>query len=121
MKFDPYAFLESREQDGPPPAIRAIPAIPEGPNSTNSMPRPASAETARAGVLPFTHSAPEPIRPAPEVFPYGLGTNGTPRTWTGRVVALDEWRRLSDWERNGSTGKLGNGLTQQWEPAIPVS
>ncbi len=37
MKFDPYAFLENREQDGPPPAIRAIRAIPAGPNSTNSM------------------------------------------------------------------------------------
>jgi len=83
----------------------------------NSIPQPASAETARAGVLPFTPSAPEPIRPAPEVFPYGLGINGTPRTWAGRVVALDEWRRITDWERHGSTGKVWNGLTRQWEPA----
>ena len=120
MKFDPYAFLESRNQDGPPPAIRAIPAIPEGSNSTNSMnstPRPVQAENERAVALPVTPSAPEPIRQVPEVFRYGLGINGTPRTWTGRVVALDEWRRLSDWERHGSIGKLWNGLTRQWEPA----
>ena len=120
MKFDPYAFLESRDQDDPPPAIRAIPAIPNRPNSTNSMnsmPLPAQAEKARAEVLPFTPSAPEPIPHPPEVFPYGLGINGTPRTWTGRVVALDEWRRLTDWERHGNTGKLWNGLTRQWEPA----
>ena len=118
MKFDPYAFLENRGQDGLPPAIRAIPAIPVGPNSTNSMnsmPPPAHAETAKAGVWPFTPSA--PLSPSPEMFPYGLGINGTPRTWTGRVVALEEWRRLTAWERHGSTGKLWNGLTRQWEPA----
>lgn len=41
---------------------------------------------------------------------------GRPRTWTGRVVSLDEWRRLSAWDRHGSTGKLWNGITRQWEP-----
>ena len=47
---------------------------------------------------------------------HGLGPNGNPRTWTGRVVSLDDWRRLSAWERHGSTGQLWNGMTRQWEP-----
>ena len=120
MKFDPYAFLKSRGQDAPPPAIPAIPVGPNSTNSMNSMPPPAQAENAWAEALPFTPSPPEPIPYPPEMFPYGLGINGTPRTWTGRVVALDEWRRLTAWERHGITGKLWNGLTGQWEFADTI-
>ena len=52
---------------------------------------------------------------APEGFPHGISVGGHPLTWTGRVVNLDEWRRLSDWERHGPRGKQWNGLTGQWE------
>lgn len=51
-----------------------------------------------------------------EPYRHGRAVNGNPRTWTGRVVSLEEWRRLSDWERDGSTGKVWNALTRQWEP-----
>lgn len=51
-----------------------------------------------------------------DCYPYGQAPNGNPRTWTGRIVSLEEWRGLSDWDRNGSTGKLWNGLTGHWEP-----
>ena len=46
--------------------------------------------------------------------PHGQ-TAGRQRSWTGKVVSLADWRNLSEWERHGSTGKLWNGLTQQWE------
>ncbi len=62
---------------------------------------------------------PKPAKaPTPETFPYGTACNmgDAPRTWTGRIVSLDEWRRLSDWDRHGSNGKIWSGLTRQWEP-----
>jgi hypothetical protein len=66
-------------------------------------------------IFPPKPSAPAPSRPADDPFRHGQSVTGSPRTWTGRVVSLDEWRRLSDWDRHGSTGKIWNGLTRQWE------
>lgn len=37
-----------------------------------------------------------------------------PRTWTGRIVSLDAWRRLSDWERHGPNGRHWCGLCREW-------
>lgn len=48
-------------------------------------------------------------------FPHGVcDFTGRPRTWTGKVVVLDEWRRLSDWEREGPAGRLWCGLCCAW-------
>lgn len=52
---------------------------------------------------------------ARETFPHGCSTAGHPLTWTGRIVSLDEWRRLDGWERDGQRGRLWNGITKQWE------
>lgn len=49
--------------------------------------------------------------------PNNVGAGGRPVTWTGKVVSLDEWRRLTDWERHGPNGRLWNGETRQWEMA----
>ena len=62
-------------------------------------------------------SAPASLRTDGNPFRHGRSVTGSPLTWTGRIVSLTEWRRLSEWERDGSTGKLWNGITQQWEPA----
>jgi len=67
-------------------------------------------------VLPFQ---PLPIAPPPsrqaETFPHGLcRITGRPRTWTGKVVALDEWRRLSEWEQTGPAGRHWCGLCRGW-------
>lgn len=116
MKFDAYAFLAKLEAEGgsgeaapPPPKMeparrvahvaRVARPLPENPKIEPKAAKPA-----------------DPPQPAPEAFPYGVGVTGTPSTWTGRVVSLDDWRRLSDWDRHGSTGKIWNGLTRQWEP-----
>lgn len=40
---------------------------------------------------------------------------GRVTTWTGRVVSLDEWRRLTAWERHGPHGRHWNGLSQFWK------
>lgn len=41
--------------------------------------------------------------------PYGHTASGRQLTWTGKIVSLDAWRDLSEWERHGSTGKFGTG------------
>ncbi len=53
-------------------------------------------------------------------MPYGCDCGGRPKTWTGQIVSLSNWKRLSAWERHGSTGKKWNGLTGQWEPEEPA-
>lgn len=88
---------------------------PESQQSRESQSQPAEiAEPAK--VLPFQ---PQPSAPPPsqhaEAFPHGLcPTTGKPRTWTGKIVSLDDWRRLSDWERHGSTGMMFCGICRAW-------
>ena len=60
-----------------------------------------------------------PLPSAPATYPFGTSHGGHPRTWTGRIVNPAEWCILSDWERNGSTGQVWNGLTRQWETMPP--
>lgn len=55
-----------------------------------------------------------PLAPT-DASPYGTGCGGLLRTWTGKIVSLDDWRNLTEWERHGSTGKMWNGLTRRWE------
>ncbi len=55
--------------------------------------------------------------PNPGPVPDKVGVGGRPVTWTGKIVNLDEWRRLTDWERHGPNGRMWNGKTQQWEQA----
>ena len=50
-----------------------------------------------------------------DMWRHGVSVGGHPLTWTGRVVPLAEWHRLSDWERHGPRGEHWNGLTGQWE------
>ena len=51
-----------------------------------------------------------------DLSPYGRGCGGRLRTWTSRVVSIEDWRALSRKERHGTTGQAWNGLTRQWEP-----
>lgn len=48
-----------------------------------------------------------------EVFRHGVSVAGHPLTWTGRVVSLEEWRGLSEWEKHGPRSRLWNGITKQ--------
>ena len=55
-------------------------------------------------------------REDPEHFPHGVSVTGSPKTWTGRVVPVDDWRNLTEWEKHGPNGRHWNGITQNWEP-----
>lgn len=57
----------------------------------------------------------KPDDPGADTFAHGQGINGDPRTWTGRVVSLADWRRLSQWDRHGPDGRFFYGDTRQWE------
>lgn len=50
----------------------------------------------------------------PQTYPHGLSVAGNPLTWTGRIVSLDAWRRLSEWERHGPNGRHWCGLCRCW-------
>lgn len=70
-----------------------------------------------AQVLPFAEKASVPAWTPDnsEVFPHDVcAITGSPRTWTGKVVVLDEWRRLSEWDRKGPAGRLFCGLCREW-------
>ena len=52
-------------------------------------------------------------------FRHGRSATGNPVTWTGRIVSLDEWRRLSAWDRHGQDGRLWCGICQEWVSGFP--
>lgn len=47
-------------------------------------------------------------------FKHGRSLTGRPRTWTGKIVSIEEWRSLSDWERDGPNGRIWCGQCQDW-------
>lgn len=107
MLFDVQAALA--EILGNPPATPATPA-------TRAPEVAEVAEVAAAHGPDGNPEAPaEGAAPDPDAFPYGVAVNRNPRTWTGRVVSLADWRTLSAWERHGSTGQIWNGISRKWE------
>lgn len=123
MKFDPYAFAREFGLQQGPRAIRATCAIPtfsNSTNSTNSTPKaaqPANAACAEiappANVLPFAPSRQDAtnrdMASTPEMR----------RTWTGRIVNMDDWRSLSEWERHGPGERMYCGICLAWVSSFP--
>ena len=109
----PPAALAASAANGDNAAIAADAAASHAENKPQSQP---------VEVAPFPTpeppqpSRPAPSRPEPDAFPYGHSVDGQPLTWTGKVVSLAEWKRLSEWDKHGSTGKVWNGITRAWEP-----
>lgn len=50
-----------------------------------------------------------------ETSPYGQSIGGRPLTYTGKVVSLDAWRELLDWEKHGPNERHWSGVTGRWE------
>lgn len=59
-------------------------------------------------------SQPAPARARPSQDEPYLDTAEYCRTWTGRVVSLDEWHQLSAWDRHGPAGRPFCGLCWGW-------
>lgn len=116
MWFDAQAELaklaRGRENDTCPPATLAIPATP----------RAHVAIVADVAMRPATPA--QPIAPnsvsvttpkAPQANPKNVTVGGRVTTWTGRVVSLDEWRRMTDWQRHGPNRRLWCGIARDWK------
>ncbi|SUZ32862.1 hypothetical protein ROE7235_02625 [Roseibaca ekhonensis] len=54
-------------------------------------------------------------KPSAKAFRHGVSFAGKPLTWTGHIVSLDDWRRLTEWEQHGPNGRHWNSITQTWE------
>lgn len=50
-----------------------------------------------------------------DAFRHGRTIGGRCVTWTGRVVSLEEWGELSEWDRHGPNGRHWCGLSQPWK------
>ena len=114
------AARQSTEGQTQPAYLTDAQKTPEGVLSVLSVLSQGEHTPARTAEITATPLQPK-LKPAkgqtPETFPYGTACDmgDTPRTWTGRVVSLDEWRRLTEWEEDGPNGRHWNGITKQWE------
>lgn len=54
------------------------------------------------------------LRSHGDTSPYGTSPGGRPVTYSGKVVSLDAWRSLSEWERHGPRQRRWSGKEQQW-------
>lgn len=97
--FDTKAELEKIQNQGLTPATLATPAT----LTHQSAPRAAEVAEVAApkGEIPKTER-PEPL--TSDNGPKWFSAGGRPRTWTGKVVSLAEWRTLSEFERTGRGG-----------------
>lgn len=59
-----------------------------------------------AGVATENPKASPSAKQTEKAFPYGASVGGRPLTYTGRVVSLEAWRSLSEWEKHGPRGRL---------------
>lgn len=132
MWFDVTAALT--EIEGRPlaaPATSATSATPTpdaGPASQVSQvsqtpareSRPSVANVATVATRSTQSAAPSlsrqepPSAPEADQFEHERSARGDRRTWTGRVVSLDAWRALSEWERHGPRGQLWCGFCGAW-------
>ena len=114
MWFDPHTRLAEIKAQAPALGdVSQVSQVSEAPLARNPAPRVASV------AVVATPLQPEPSRAARDAFPYGTACNmgEDPRTWTGRIVSRDEWRRLTEWESTGRTGD--NGTASQGNGSRP--
>ena len=105
MLFDVRAALAEILKQPDPAATPATPAT-NRPNAdlVSRMSRVSQATIAKMPGVPFRNDGKDspadhtpkeghvPKGPEADVFPYGLSVTGNPRTWTGRIVPLDDWK-----------------------------
>ena len=69
---------------------------------------------ARPQKLETLPSSSPPSRVDGDVFRHGRSVTGQPRLWTGRIVSLDEWHKLTAWELHGPDGRMFCGACRVW-------
>ena len=109
--FDPRAELAKIEKQGHPPASSASFAS-FSPHTPPKEAEEAKEATPRREIQKTDDPAQKPETPD---FRHGKSVCGWPKTWTGKIVSLDEWRTLSAWDKHGPDGRHWNGITRKWE------
>jgi hypothetical protein len=56
----------------------------------------------------------KPTAPNTNDMSHGFAINGHPKTWTGKIVSLDAWRELSEWDKHGPDGRMWCGACKGW-------
>ncbi|GGO61965.1 hypothetical protein SAMN05444398_11932 [Roseovarius pacificus] len=107
MWFDVQAALKHLDGAEMPRSNSAPPAEPQTPRVANVA--------GVAGVQAEIPKTPPSAKPPKTAFPYGASAGGRPLTYTGRVVSLEAWRNLTEWERHGPRGRLWCGVNRRWE------
>jgi hypothetical protein len=107
--------IRHSETHATPRASAKLPPV-NAPVSWRSEAQAPVAEIEAPNVLTFTPPpiAPVPLRQGDDPFRHGRSAGGNPRTWTGRIVSLTEWRGLSAWNRHGPDGRLFCGICRDW-------
>ncbi len=59
---------------------------------------------------------PKPSAPTPsqDADTPPLTDTGRVKTFTGKIVSLEEWRNLPEWEQRGPNGRLWCGICREW-------
>lgn len=110
------------------PVLPVLPGRVEGGACTPAQsPKPAAREgqgpkfvasVADVATLPAQNPKSDHGTPDPAPSLHGKGSvGGRARTWTGRVVSLDEWRNLTAWQRRGPERKRWCGDREAWVEA----
>lgn len=123
MFFNPKAALAEIEKQGATPATSATSATlciksPQKvadvadvaaplPNISKSGPRDKVTENVAKVAGGDRHFPKTDMR-------HGFAANGDPKTWTGKIIPLDAWPNLTEWDRHGPNGRLYCGVCQQW-------
>jgi hypothetical protein len=69
--------------------------------SQDTAPQSGVADVASFAAFATFQPRPKQEEPTKPVSSYGESLGGRLLTWTGRVVSLDAWRKLSEWEKHG--------------------
>lgn len=90
-------------------------------SATQAPPAVAVSQLSQVSQAPSTANAkPSVVSPQPsdsdaqDILRHGASVTGSPRTWTGRIVSLDAWRALTEWEKHGPNGQHWCGLCRGW-------
>jgi len=113
MWFDVQKALAEIERDDTPLSSPPLPAA-QTPATRTRVAVVASVATGATHKRKTESPARDDMQPG-ETFRHGVSVTGLPLTWTGRIVLLDDWRRLTEWEKHGPNGRRWNGSTKQWE------
>ncbi|MGC3936373.1 hypothetical protein ACOTTU_01055 [Roseobacter sp. EG26] len=109
--FDPRAELAKIQNQAEAPATSATSAT-QTPENASHVAKVASVAAPKSEILNF---APRSQSSIPSDCRHGVALGGRPKTWTGKIVSLDDWRTLTEWEKHGPNGRQWNGVTKQWE------